>query len=263
MAHPAPLSPLSPRESRSTVREGAGGTRRLWPVVRSQGKGSEVGARGAQGRECGVGGAARGAAGDAKCQRPGSSGRWLVAAVLTRAFWGEAKRAARRRGESALLYEWDRAALLVLLGREAECVGRVRTRAPCPVPLKRRGSCSRRDGVRAGLTRPGGVAACSRLGEGVCPAGERLPPLRPARGGRMGLCIVPEARDSRGRFGLTSDRWRWGPGLGGLLSRDPPLAHPLLGAPRLRRVSLELCYSLTAPFLGTYSPLHAGNSGAL
>lgn len=60
MAHPAPLSPLSPRESRSTVREGAGGTRRLWPVVRSQGKGSEVGARGAQGRECGVGGGRRG-----------------------------------------------------------------------------------------------------------------------------------------------------------------------------------------------------------
>ena len=79
----------------------------------------------------------------------------------------------------------------------------------------------------------------------------------------MGLCIVPEARDSRGRSGLTSDRWRWGPGLGGLLSREPPLARPLLGAPRLRRVSLELCYSLTAPFLGTYSPLHAGNSGAL
>ena len=207
-------------------------------------------------------GAARGSAGHAKCRRPGS-GRSLVAAVPTRAFRGEAKRAARQRGESALLYEWDRAALLVLLGREAECVGRVRTRAPCPVPLKRRGSCSRRDGVRAGLTRPGGVAACSRLGVGVCPAGERLPPLRPARGGRMGLCIVPEARDSRGRFGLTSDRWRWGPGLGGLLSREPPLAHPLLGAPRLRRVSLELCYSLTAPFFGTYSPLHAGNSGAL
>lgn len=75
-------------------------------------------------------GAARGSAGYAKCGRPGS-GRSLVAAVPTRAFRGEAKRAARGRGESALLYEWDRAALLGL-GQEAECVGRVRARAPCP-----------------------------------------------------------------------------------------------------------------------------------
>lgn len=104
MAHPASLSPLPPRESRNTVREGAGHAETLAGSPQPE---EGLGGGGTRRARAGARpGAAPGSPGDAKCRRPGS-GRSLVAAVPTRAFRDLAKRAARGRGRSALLWERD------------------------------------------------------------------------------------------------------------------------------------------------------------
>lgn len=174
MAHPAPLSPLPPREVPEHRAGGSGGHAET--LAGSPQAGEGLGGGGTRRSRAGArAGATPGSAGDAKCRRPGS-GRSLVAAVPTRAFRGEAERAARGRGRVRFCTSGTGPALPGLLGQEAECVGRVCARAPCPVPLKRRASCSGRGRVRAGLIRTGPGGGLRPVGGGVCRAGERLAP---------------------------------------------------------------------------------------
>lgn len=117
--------------------------------------------------------------------------------------------------------------------------------------------------MRAGLTPTGPGGGLRPVGGGVCRAGERLA-LTSAGAWRENRTLQTAGGPRlSGALWVNFGRRRWGPGLGGALSGELPGAQPLLGAPRLRRESLGLRYSLTAPFLGTYSPLYAGNSGAL
>lgn len=105
MAHPAPLSPQPPSGVREHRAGGSGGHAET--LAGSPQPGEGLGGGGTRRSRAGARAwAAQGSAGDAKCRRPGS-GRSLVAAVPTRAFRGQAKRAAGGRGESALLYQWD------------------------------------------------------------------------------------------------------------------------------------------------------------
>lgn len=95
--------------------------------------------------------------------------------------------------------------------------------------------------------------------------GRGSPPLRRARGGAVALRRLPEARDSRGRFGLTSGRRRWGPGLGGALSSgEPPGAQPLLPSSEAAERKFRTPLFFNSAFsLRTDSPLYSRTLGAL